>query len=204
MILYSTDSWETEDPFNLFKSVKVISSSKQLKMPGCLILWGGEDIGTSLYHEKPNSHCTSEQPSKRDLIELDMIAEAISMNMPIIGICRGAQLVCVAAGGSLMQHIDKHLGLHNITLHDEEDTTIVCNSSHHQMMVPNSNAKILASATHTTGVDGNNKQVTVESVPEVVYFPIINALGIQPHPEWSSCPSDFINYCIRKIKEYLL
>lgn len=202
MLLISA-SYAEMDPFNLFNKIKVAHNANDVH-GDALILWGGEDIGTSIYNEVPNKYCIGEKPSKRDNNEMAMINAAIKREIPIIGICRGAQLMSCMAGGSLMQHIDDHGNSHYITLHDEDNIEIKCNSSHHQMMIPPPSAKILASAGPTTGLNQFNGLVKIEQVPEVVYFPSILGLGIQPHPEWPNCPSDFKDYCIRKIKEYLL
>ena len=202
MNLYSADFGE-KDPFDMFDKVIPLEDKHQMHRDGCLILWGGEDIGTSLYGETANKMCWRTKPSQRDKRELEYISYAITHDIPIIGICRGAQLVCVAAGGKLAQHIEGHGRSHPVKLLDE-DTVIECNSSHHQMMLPPPSAKVLAVAKATQGLDGNNQAVVHDDVNEVVYFPSINALGIQPHPEWTNCPQDFIDYCKRKIKEYLL
>lgn len=202
MILYSPEP--CKDPFGLFKEVSVIKQPSDIQDDGVLILWGGEDIGTSIYHQIPNNYCSAFHPSKRDRYEMACINHAIKHDIPIIGICRGAQLLCAMAGGSLMQHIEGHGRSHNVTLHDEDDTVLLCNSSHHQMMMPPESAKILATSQGTQACDGMNKWQTIDAVNEVVWFPSINALGIQPHPEWDNCPQAFIDYCSRKIKEYIL
>ncbi len=201
MNLFSTE--HSLDPFGLF-NVVYINKPEDMDKSGVLILWGGADIGTSLYGEKPNSQCFTRDPSRRDLAEIALIKHAVKLDIPIIGVCRGAQLACVMAGGKLVQHIDNHGVGHTVTLHDEDDVKIRCNSSHHQMMLPPSSAKILATSDSTTGLGEYNKALHIDRVNEVVYFPSINALGIQPHPEWQSSPIEFNDYCTRKIKEYLL
>ena len=203
-VLYSASPIEDLDPFGLFSSVKSVYYPEEIKKGGVLILWGGEDIGTGIYGQEPNKMCLSKEASARDKRELRLINAALVNDVPIIGICRGAQLLCAAAGGTLAQHIDGHGRPHTVTLHDEFDEEITCNSSHHQMMIPPDSAKILASSPGTTGIDKDNKAVRYERVNEVVYFPVFNALGIQPHPEWPNCPKPFVDYCVRKIKEYLL
>jgi hypothetical protein len=72
------------------------------------------------------------------------------------------------------------------------------------MMMPAPGAKILATSAETTAITENDVTLVVPRVIEVVYFPTLNGLGIQPHPEWDDCPEEFISYCVRKIKEYLL
>jgi gamma-glutamyl-gamma-aminobutyrate hydrolase PuuD len=202
MILYSASKRELLDPFGLFDAVEYIEHPENLTS-GALILWGGEDIGTSLYGEAPNSFCMGFKPSMRDYRELHLLGQAKKHGLPVIGICRGAQLMCVKAGGKLAQHISGHGHSHRVTLHDEGGVEITCNSSHHQMMLPDSTAKILATAGPTTGFGAHDVQYEHDRVNEVIYFPTLNGLGIQAHPEWDDCSAEFISYCRRKIKEYL-
>jgi len=72
------------------------------------------------------------------------------------------------------------------------------------MMIPPPSAKILATSPSTYGIGEHNEMINYDRVNEVVYFPNLHALGIQPHPEWTNCPKEFMDYCKRKIKEYLL
>lgn len=205
MKLYSASWNETQDPFNIFSCTQVVDKVEQLQAnKGVLILWGGEDISPQIYGERPNRHVYASIPSERDQFEMQLIKRAIELDMPIIGVCRGAQLLCAMAGGKLAQHIEGHGRSHAVTLHDEGDVVLTCNSSHHQMMLPPSNAKILASSEGTVGVNQFNQIVRHDRVNEVVYFPLVKGLGIQPHPEWDNCPRDFVDYCTRKIKEYLV
>lgn len=193
------------DPFGLFEKTEVIKKIEDVTKDHCLILWGGEDIGTSIYGQKPNRYCHNYKTSARDVLEINLVKQAVKVGAPIIGICRGAQLMCALFGGSIMQHIEDHIGgTHNVTLHDENDTVIQCNSAHHQMLLPPENAKVLASAKCTVGVGENNVAHKIDSVPEVVYFPMFKSIGIQSHPEWPNQPVDFMDYCRRKIKEYIL
>lgn len=197
--------YHEKDPFGLFSDVEKVTHPDDLSADGVLILWGGEDIGTSLYDETPNKYGDDHLPSVRDRREIALVERAIELGIPMIGICRGAQMLCVLAGGKLVQHIEGHGGKHKITLHDEEGSVIFANSVHHQMMWPYpAQHKMLATAGHTTGLGEYNKALVIEEVPEVVWFPAIQALCIQPHPEYASCPQEFIDYCIRKVKEYVL
>jgi gamma-glutamyl-gamma-aminobutyrate hydrolase PuuD len=204
MKLLSASFYELTDPFNIFNSVEAINTINDIKPGTCLILWGGEDIATEIYGEKPNRLVYAEKKSSRDEREIAYIHQAIKHDVPIIGICRGAQLMCAVDGGKLAQHIDGHGKHHMVTLHDEEDVEIRTNSSHHQMMMPRAGNKILATSNGTTGIDANNQAIKHERVNEVVYFPVLNGIGIQGHPEWNNCPQEFVDYCTRKIKEYLL
>lgn len=67
-----------------------------------LLLPGGQDVSPDLYGETP-SDLLGATSTKRDTFENALIKEAIGRDIPILAICRGAQLVNVYFGGSLYQ-----------------------------------------------------------------------------------------------------
>src|SRR5262245_793233 len=68
---------------------------------------GGADVSPSFYDERPGSR-TRGVDAARDEQERDLFRLARAANLPMIGICRGAQFLCVMAGGRLCQHLDGH------------------------------------------------------------------------------------------------
>lgn len=69
-----------------------------------LVLTGGEDMDPAWYHAEP--HPKANPPSReRDLFELALFAAARQREVPILGICRGIQVVNVALGGTLWQDL---------------------------------------------------------------------------------------------------
>ncbi len=69
-----------------------------------LLLSGGEDVDPALYGAAPSPHLSP--PSReRDLFELALFAAARQRELPVLGICRGIQLVNVALGGTLHQDL---------------------------------------------------------------------------------------------------
>jgi putative glutamine amidotransferase len=69
-----------------------------------LLLAGGGDVCPEFYGQPGTSHITGADPV-RDVAELALTRAALEHGLPILGICRGAQLLSVAAGGSLHQDI---------------------------------------------------------------------------------------------------
>lgn len=69
-----------------------------------LLIPGGEDVSPSLYNEEPIPQVTHTRKSV-DIFEIEMIRLAREYNKPILGICRGMQVINVAFGGSLYQDI---------------------------------------------------------------------------------------------------
>jgi putative glutamine amidotransferase len=91
-----------------------------------LVLAGGADLGPDLYGDEPGP-LTDSRPD-RDRGELTLVRAAVARDLPVLGVCRGMQLLAVAHGGRLHQHVpdvvghDKHrpapglFGAHGITV----------------------------------------------------------------------------------------
>jgi len=70
-----------------------------------LLLTGGGDVDPSFFNEEPHPQIESVDPI-RDAMEIAIIRSARARGIPIFGICRGIQILNVAMGGGLLQHID--------------------------------------------------------------------------------------------------
>jgi putative glutamine amidotransferase len=72
-----------------------------------LMLMGGDDMNPARYGE--TRHPETEDPDEpRDELECALIAEALERDVPILAICRGMQILNVAHGGTLVQHLENH------------------------------------------------------------------------------------------------
>ena len=72
-----------------------------------LVLQGGSDVSPSTYGEQPLS-AEWVGDRLRDVYEIELVHEFIEAGKPVLGICRGAQLINVALGGTLHQDIPSH------------------------------------------------------------------------------------------------
>lgn len=74
-----------------------------------LLLVGGVDIAAEAYGAE--AHPLNDPPIPlRDAVETALVREAVARELPVLGICRGAQVINVAAGGTLTQHLPDDLG----------------------------------------------------------------------------------------------
>lgn len=74
-----------------------------------LLLSGGPDLDPALYAEAPHPELGPVEPAT-DRWEISLLHGALDRDLPVLGICRGMQLLNVAAGGSLWQDIPSQLG----------------------------------------------------------------------------------------------
>ncbi|MDQ0747264.1 putative glutamine amidotransferase [Streptomyces africanus] len=72
-----------------------------------LVIAGGPDVEPVRYGAEPHPR-TGPPARERDAWELALIDAALSARVPLLGICRGMQLLNVALGGTLVQHLDGH------------------------------------------------------------------------------------------------
>jgi putative glutamine amidotransferase len=80
-----------------------ISAGVVARLDG-LVLAGGADIDPARYGQSPGSHTTVVRPD-RDDAELAVLRAALDRDLPLLAICRGMQLLNVALGGDLVQHL---------------------------------------------------------------------------------------------------
>jgi putative glutamine amidotransferase len=160
-----------------------------------LLLQGGVDVNPQEYGEALAPYC-GEVDAARDATELRVTRWALKEHLPILAICRGVQVLNIAAGGSLYQDIAAQLPdkLHhphvpgnpyNFHAHSVEIaptsrlahalgvTRIEVNSLHHQAL------KLIAPGFHVTARAPDSIVEGIESNDREQF-----ALGVQFHPEW--------------------
>jgi putative glutamine amidotransferase len=191
--------------FGLFDDAKVIISPDELNKDSTLLVWGGEDISPSLYGKKRSKQTwADDRPSRRDMIEWSLMKKAKELEIPIIGVCRGAQMLCAFAGGHLIQHCNNHAGRGHLVV-DVDGHEFRVNSLHHQMMYPfNVEHQMVAKSKEILSdvhVDEDH-DVEVKEEPEFVYFPKVKGIAIQWHPEMMPSDAEANQYLSNWLKTY--
>jgi putative glutamine amidotransferase len=157
-----------------------------------LILAGGADIDPSSYGSEPHPQ-TRGTVGERDRPEIALARRALQRDMPVLGICRGMQLINVAQGGTLRQHVPELVG------HDDHrrNPGSFEDSDHDVLLEEGSLAARAAGeelhgtkSHHHQGVDviGEGLVVTgvstLDALPEAIEAPGCRfVLGVQWHPE---------------------
>ena len=157
-----------------------------------LILAGGADIDPATYGEEPHA-ATAGTRRLRDDFEVALARRALERDIPLLGICRGMQLMNVARGGTLIQHLPDDFG--------HEDHRRVPGSfdgADHDVRLANGSlaARSAGEVDHATkshhhqgvGTLGEGLVATgwstLDELPEAIEDPARRyALGVQWHPE---------------------
>jgi putative glutamine amidotransferase len=151
-----------------------------------LVLGGGADLTPQLYGQSPEP-LTETRPD-RDAAELPLTRAALAADLPILGVCRGMQVLAVAAGGGLHQHLPDVLG------HERHRPAPGVYGSHDANLTPGSRIATLMGddlqihCYHHQGVADPGKLTvtgtTEDGLIEAVEDPERRfVLGVQWHPE---------------------
>ena len=153
-----------------------------------LIVSGGPDISPANYNEEPGPMTTEFYP-EQDYSEMGLIERALERDMPLLGICRGMQILSVAHGGRMHQHLDTtpghegHGGFfgksteHGVVVERGSQLASIMgdsftvNSLHHQGVADAGSLEVSARADHDgliEGVERKDKKFCI---------------GVQWHPE---------------------
>jgi putative glutamine amidotransferase len=149
-----------------------------------VVITGGRDVDPAAYGHDPGPQCGPLDP-RRDASDLAIARAVVARDLPTLAVCRGIQVLNVALGGTLDQHVDDHMQLdrynldaHTVTIDPASrlaaivgTTTLGVNTLHHQ---------VLATLGDGVRVVARNEDDHVEGI-EVDGAP--NVLAVQWHPE---------------------
>ena len=173
-----------------------------------LLLSGGSDVATQSYGQTPRRPDWNGD-RRRDLYEIALVHAAGERQMPILGICRGCQILAVAHGASLWQDIETQVEgaivhrdqeLYDGLTHDCRvlpGTVLAglvgaglrrCNSVHHQAV------RDIGGTLQVCALAQDSVIEAVELAPETGRF----VLGLQWHPEWLSGPRPVLEAFVQR------
>lgn len=157
-----------------------------------LVLAGGADIDPAAYGAEPGPHTLGTVP-ERDAFEIALARGALERDLPLLGICRGMQVMNVARGGTLVQHLPDDVG------HEDHRRSIGSfDNADHDVRLAEGSLALQAAGEKLHGTKSHHHQgvdrigagfavtgwATVDDLPETIEDPSCRfALGVQWHPE---------------------
>jgi putative glutamine amidotransferase len=130
------------------------SPNETLDLLDGLVLAGGSDVDPATYGARPHPETDGTWP-ERDRFELALAHRALERDIPLLGICRGLQMLNVALGGTIDQHLPDALG------HERHREVSGVFSDHEVRLEPGSLAA-RAVGGETTGVKSHHHQGLAE------------------------------------------
>lgn len=180
---------ESPDPVLMEKTVSMLDG---------LMMSGGEDIHPLYYGEEVKEKCGGIN-EKRDLYELTLLKKAMDRNIPVLGVCRGLQLINVAMGGSLYQDIPSEKetninhGQYENSLVPAHDVTLIEGSEVYKIYGQN---RLGVNSRHHQGIKkvAPGLKITAwstDSIPEAIEaYPVKSVMAVQWHPELNCAAGD--------------
>lgn len=175
-----------------------------------LVITGGQDV-----HPRRYGGTTAVDPAndprlyhlahdaERDDYEARLLEAALHRDTPVLGICRGHQLLNVVLGGTLVEHIPESPVAHDSTL------SALTNGDHDHLVTtePDSLVRTLygerrrTNSWHHQAVDqlGDGLRITAradDGIVEAIEVPGRSILGVQWHPEWMSTPDPAFDWLV--------
>ncbi|MFR7592416.1 MAG: gamma-glutamyl-gamma-aminobutyrate hydrolase family protein [Longibaculum sp.] len=159
-----------------------------------LLLIGGEDVNPLYYHENWQFE-QDESDSRRDEYEMELIKKCTDQRIPILGICRGLQIINVAFGGTLYQDnqkISEYIFQHRQKERRDYPThSIRINKD--SFLYPIFGDKVMVNSFHHQSIKKIADDFRVvarseDSIIEAIQHNYLNICGVQWHPE---------NMCLR-------
>jgi putative glutamine amidotransferase len=171
---------------------QVVEAGSAFSLDGAdgLLLTGGQDVDPALYGEARHEKTDSPDP-QLDRAEMDALDEALRLDLPVLAICRGMQVLNVHHGGKLVQHLlpverhrsvkdgDRSLPVHSVAIEVRSLLSRVAavdawqvNSRHHQAV------NTLGDGLRVSGVDPGDGVIEAIERPDRTFV-----LGVQWHPE---------------------
>lgn len=182
-------TWAGGQPVLLTPDNALLPADQQVMQLDGLLLSGGGDVHPKHYHQRIDGTEKHNIHDGRDTLELGLARAALAADLPLLGVCRGFQVLNVALGGGLVQHVDGHRSPKDTVHYHEVDIApgtllartldlqgrFVVNTYHHQAVTADRLARGLACAAVT--VKGPALLEGIEA-PDRRW-----ALAVQWHPE---------------------
>lgn len=181
-----------------------------------ILLPGGNDVSPLLYGEERKSH-TQPPHNERDRFEMYLLERAMDKKLPVLGICRGIQVINVKLGGTLYQDVEKEMpGSIRHDWHDNDSKPLPRSLLAHAVSIEEGSElygilgkkAVEVNSLHHQGIKDLGKGLTasahapdglIEGI-EMPSYPYL--VGVQWHPEelqdnpvWKTFLDHFVQVC---------
>ena len=147
-------SWVKHERIIVLDAYTISNTDSILALADAIILTGGEDINPLHYSDTLNLKVCGPIDYSRDTLELKLFNFAIKNKLPLVGVCRGMQMMNVASGGTLFGDIPTQLG--NDVIHRNNGEVMhqiaITNSKYSTFIFPSDLDTFLVNSWHHQGL----------------------------------------------------
>ena len=184
-------NWIEDNNIIILDAYTIKNTDSILALADGIILTGGEDINPLQYNDTINLAVCGDINYQRDTLERKLFDFAFKNKLPLVGVCRGMQMMNVASGGSLYGDIPTEIGTTVIHRNNGEvmHEILLCDTS--SLIFPNGTDTIMVNSWHHQGLKNMPKYLRViarsfDGLPEAVVMdksehPFM--IAVQFHPE---------------------
>lgn len=180
VLVLQGDSYKAVGEMFTAHGYDVLYDTEKLSQADLVVFTGGSDVSPYIYGEEPFGARGCDP--FRDDFERDIYYNCVDFCIPMVGICRGGQLLNVLNGGKMIQHLGETIS-GDVTMEcyqmvedsSDYDRYRPMRVDHHQgMLARDDGAEVLAWLPATNGY----------SPDYAIFYPETKSLCFQPHPEW--------------------
>ncbi len=183
--------WISDDNTLILDAYRISNTDSILALADGIIITGGEDINPLLYNDTSNLKVCGNIDHRRDTLEKKLFDYAFENKIPLIGVCRGMQMINVASGGSLYGDIPSEIGMEVIHRNNGEVMHEIALTESCPLIFPEGQDTFMVNSWHHQGLknipDGINVVArSFDGLPEAIYIdenvhPFM--IAVQFHPE---------------------
>ena len=183
--------WIEDDNTVILDAYRISNTDSILALADGIIITGGEDINPLLYNDTSNLKVCGDIDHRRDTLEKKLFDYAFENKIPLIGVCRGMQMINVASGGTLYGDIPSEIGMEVIHRNNGEVMHEIVVTESCPLIFPEGQDTFMVNSWHHQGLKNIPNGINVvarsfDNLPEAIYVdeklhPFM--IAVQFHPE---------------------
>ena len=183
--------WISDENTLILDAYKIANTDSILALADGIIITGGEDINPLFYNDSSNLKVCGEIDTERDTLEKKLIEYAFENHTPLMGVCRGMQMINVVSGGTLYGDIPSEIGTKVIHRNKGEVMHEIVLTESCPQIFPEGQDTFIVNSWHHQGLKKIPKEIHVaarsfDGLPEAIYLdekvhPFM--IAVQFHPE---------------------